>query len=55
MPGLFRQLKHTRDFESAQIDDARFILNGELGKVNARRNSFLRQNGTGRAFFAYRL
>jgi hypothetical protein len=40
MPRLFRQPKPTIGFESAQIDDARFILNGGLGKVNARGKFF---------------
>lgn len=35
MPRPLRQPKPTGGFASAQIDDARFILNATLGKVNA--------------------
>jgi hypothetical protein len=36
MPRPLRPPKPTGVFESAEIDDARFILNARLGKVNAR-------------------
>src|ERR1019366_819512 len=57
MPRLFRHPKPTIGFQSAQIDDARFILNGGLGKVNARGKFFSApvlemvwsSRGTGRA------
>lgn len=42
-------------FESAQIDDARFILNGGLGKVNARGKFFSARNGTAPGVFLRRL
>jgi hypothetical protein len=35
MPRLLRPPKPTDAFDSAEIDDARFILNARLGKVNA--------------------
>src|ERR1035441_722601 len=47
MPGPLRQPKPTGGFASAQIDDARFILNGRLGKVNARGEFFSGAKGEG--------